>query len=82
MTELFDLPVEVRLGGEGRVEAVRMPEGWRVVERTANRWLVDIDWWRRPVRRDYRRCVLRGGDCVELYRDLETDAWHLARRYD
>ena len=81
MTELFDLAVEVRLAGE-RVEAVRMPEGWRVVARTTNRWLVDVDWWRLPARRDYRRCLLRSGDCVELYRDLESGAWHLARRYD
>lgn len=83
MTELFDLPVEVRLGGEEEdVAAVRMPEGWRVVARTTNSWMVDTGWWRRRVRREYRRCVLRSGDCVELYRDLETGAWHLARRYD
>jgi hypothetical protein len=82
VTELFDLPVEVRLGGDGRVEALRLPVGWRVVTRTLNRWLVEIDWWREPVRRDYRRCLVRSGDCVELYHDLGTDAWHLARRYD
>jgi hypothetical protein len=82
VTELFDLPVEVRVGGGGRIEAVRLPEGWRVVTRTVNRWLVEIDWWRDPVRRDYRRCLVRSGDCVELYHDLETGAWHLARRYD
>lgn len=82
MTELFDLPVEVRLAGDGRVEALRLPEGWRVVTRTVNRWLVEIDWWRDPVRREYRRCLVRSGGCVELYHDLETGAWHLARRYD
>lgn len=82
MTELYDLPIEVRLAREGKVEAVRLPGGWRLVTRHLNRWLVEVDWWRRPVRRDYRRCRLSDGDCVELYRDLDTDAWHLARRYD
>ncbi len=82
MTELFDLPVEVRLDAEAEVEAVRMPEGWRVVARTTNSWMVDTGWWRQRVRREYRRCLLRSGDCIELYQDLETGAWHLARRYD
>jgi hypothetical protein len=82
MTELLGLPTEVRLGPGGAVQAVRLPEGWRVVERTTARWRVETDWWREPVRRDYHRCVTRTGECVEVYRDLGTDAWQLARRYD
>lgn len=82
MTELYDLPTEVRLTTDARLQAVRLPEGWRLVERTTNRWRVETDWWRDPVARDYRRCVTRSGECIEVYRDLRTDAWHLARRYD
>jgi hypothetical protein len=82
MTELLDEPIEVRLAADGRIEALRLPEGWRVVVRTANRWLVDTDWWRRPIRRDYRRCLTRSDECVEVYRDLDSGAWHLSRRYD
>ncbi len=82
MTELYELPVEVRLGGEGRIEAVRLPEGWRLVDRTTARWLVETDWWREPVSRDYRRCLLRAGECVEVFRDMRSGAWYLARRYD
>jgi hypothetical protein len=82
MTELLDEPTDVRLSLDGRVEAVRLPEGWRTVARTTSRWLVEIDWWREPVRREYRRCLTRTHECVELYLDLETGAWHLARRYD
>ena len=83
MTELYELPTEVRLATDGRrVQAIRLPEGWRLVERTSNRWLVETDWWREPVSRDYRRCLTRSGECVEIYHDLGTDAWHLARRYD
>lgn len=82
MTELYDLPVEVRLTGDGRVQAVRLPEGWRLVERATSRWVVETDWWRDPVSRDYRRCLTRSGECVEVYCDRRTGGWHLARRYD
>jgi hypothetical protein len=82
MTELLNLPVEVHLTDDGRVDSVRLPEGWRVVARTTTRWLVETDWWRQPVEREYRRCTTRGGECVELYRDLRTGAWFLGRRYD
>jgi hypothetical protein len=82
VTELYELPVEVRTTSDGRVQAVRLPEGWRLVERTTSRWVVETDWWRDPVSRDYRRCLTRSGECVEVYRDRRTGAWHLARRYD
>jgi len=82
MTELYELPTEVRLAAGGGIQAIRLPEGWRLVERTSNRWLVETDWWREPVSRDYRRCVTRSGECVEVYHDLALDSWHLARRYD
>ena len=82
MTELVDVPVEVRPGAGGAVEAVRLPEGWRLVARTTNRWVVETDWWRQPVRREYRRCVTRAGDCIELSLDLDDGRWRLVRRYD
>jgi hypothetical protein len=82
MTELLDIPTEVRLSDDGRIEALRLPEGWRVVARTTSRWLVETDWWREPVRREYRRCTTRAGECVEVFRDLDTGAWRLGRRYD
>jgi hypothetical protein len=82
VTELLGEPVAVRLGADGALRAVRTPSGWREVGRTTNRWLVETDWWRRAVRRDYRRCLTRDGECLEVYRDLEEDRWWLARRYD
>jgi len=82
VTELLDLPTEVRLSGDGRIEALRLPEGWRVVTRTTSRWVVETDWWREPVRREYQRCITRAGECVEVFRDLDTGAWRLGRRYD
>ena len=84
MTELLEGAVDVR--GEGTnpatPTALRTEAGWRRVERVATRWVVETDWWRRPVRREYLRCLLAGGECCEVYRDLEGSGWFWSRRYD
>jgi len=90
MTELLDTAVEVRLDPTGALVAFRrqgsggVPSShpWRTVERTTARWVVDTDWWREPARREYRRCLIEGDECVELALDLDTGAWTLSRRYD
>jgi len=112
MTELLDGVAEVRLDQRtGALRAVRLSGRWHPVSRVASRWVVETDWWRIPVRRQYFRLLLgvgggerrrsgvregeeggrpvmpavdegRGGECVELYRDLETGVWHWSRRYD
>lgn len=83
MTELLQEPLEVRTDAVGRPVAVRRPGwGWRRVERITNHWLVETDWWRTPVRRHYHRLLLSDEDCIEMYRELGDDSWHLSRRYD
>lgn len=88
MTELLaDGSVEVRAGAGGDPVAVRGGGGgWRPVTHTLSRWVVDTDWWRTPVRREYRRCLVDGGECLELCRELDDApspwAWRVVRRYD
>lgn len=82
MTELICGEAEVRTNPSGQPAAVRVDGVWRPVSEVALAWRVETDWWRAPVRRDYVRCLLRSGACVDLYRDLETEAWHWERRYD
>jgi hypothetical protein len=86
MTELLDAGEgegeQVRVAADGSPSAVRLGDGWRAVTRTVNRWVVETDWWRMPVRREYRRCLVAGGDCLELCRDLDTVRWTVVRRYD
>lgn len=81
MTELLTGVVEVRLTG-GAPTAIRPARRWLRVTRVINRWLVEIDWWRVPVRRHYHRCLMADGQCLEIYHDLEAHQWRLARRYD
>ena len=72
----------VRCDPGGVPVAVRLDGRWHTVEGEVARWLVDTDWWRTPARRDYRRCLLAGGECVELALDLDARAWSVVRRYD
>lgn len=59
---------------------------WRgkthAVEGIAQRWRVDVDWWRRRVWREYFKLFTKSGLLVELYCDLLTGEWYLQRLYD
>lgn len=82
MTELLTGIAEVRAGPGGAPAAVRVDGIWHAVTEVALTWRVETDWWRTPVRRDYVRCLLRTGACVDLYHDLDAGTWHWERRYD
>ncbi len=62
---------------------------WRerrhVVQDLADRWQVDVDWWRGRVRRDYFKLTTRGGLLVIIYHQYHPstdDSWYLQRLYD
>lgn len=46
------------------------------------RWLVDVDWWSRPVSREYWKVLLRGKLLCEIYHDLDQEGWFVERIYD
>jgi hypothetical protein len=79
LTRLFDPPrgVDVDLGAEGAPSRV---DGIPAI--AANRWLVEVDWWRRPVAREYWKLVVGDSLLCEVYHDLDLDAWFLERVYD
>jgi hypothetical protein len=82
VTELLLGGAEVRLNPDGEPAAIRRDGRWLNVIETALVWRVETDWWRVPVCRDYFRCLLAGGECVEVFRNLTDGSWHWARRYD
>jgi hypothetical protein len=46
-------------------------------------WVADLDWWSRPVSREYWKVLLRDRLLCEIYRDRELgDAWFVERVYD
>jgi hypothetical protein len=82
MTELLEGAAEVRISAQGLPIALRTRAGWRQVVELALTWRVETDWWRMPIGRDYMRCLLADGECVDVYRDLSDGTWHWTRRYD
>ena len=51
--------------------------------RPVQRWLAEVDWWSRPVSREYWKVLLRGQLLCEIYRDLlAEDSWFIERVYD
>jgi hypothetical protein len=52
------------------------------VDRIANQWRVDIEWWRIRIWRDYFKLATTSGMLVVIYHDLVNDEWYLQRLYD
>ena len=83
MTELLNTPIDVQLRSDGAPSALRLPRrGWHDIARITNRWLVETDWWRDPVLREYHRVLTGDGECYEVFCDLLDHTWYISRRYD
>jgi hypothetical protein len=79
VTQVFRpaLVVQIKTGPEGGPVRVGDREA-----RAVSRWLVEQDWWRQPVRREYWKVLLEERTLCEIYRDLDREAWFLERLYD
>ncbi|MGH7642714.1 MAG: DUF6504 family protein [Candidatus Dormibacteria bacterium] len=78
--------IKVRVGGSPeRPRAVDCGSGWVAVAAVAERWRIEVGWWRlapeRPVRRDYWRVLLQDGNCLDLRRDPAAGDWSLERSW-
>ena len=83
MTRLCNPPlaIEVELGPDGA--PARVTGGpLRGPLRPASRWVADADWWSRPIAREYWKAILNQELLVEVFHDLQEDAWYLERIYD
>ena len=83
MTRLLDpaVEIEVEIGPEGqpgRIVRGPMAGGLEPLQR----WMVEVDWWLRPVAREYWKVLLGGRWLCEMFHDLNQDAWFLERVYD
>jgi hypothetical protein len=54
------------------------------VERVIESWRLDADWWSDAggVARVYFKLITKTGLLCEIYRDITTDAWMMAKIYD
>ena len=74
-------PVEVRLGADARPAYLRGGPLVGELEAVAH-WRAELDWWDRPVDRDYWKVLLEGRLLCELYHDRAEDAWFVERVFD
>lgn len=71
-------PVEVRTDPQGFPVSLKRDQGSpRRVLTVRERWRIDDEWWRDPIRREYHTLVLEDGGLVQVYRDLRENRWHL-----
>jgi hypothetical protein len=74
-------PIEVETDEQEQPRSIR-GEPLAGPVQPVQRWIAEVDWWSRPVAREYWRVVLRGRLLCEIYRDLEEGTWYVERVYD
>jgi hypothetical protein len=67
-------PVVVQVTN-GLPVAVIDGEHQTTIERIQDRWHIDDEWWREPIRRRYYRVALETGRVRTLYHDQARDLW-------
>jgi hypothetical protein len=75
------MAIEVRTGADGAPCHIRGEPLMGDVQ-PVQHWLAEVDWWSRPVSREYWRVLLRERLLCEIYRDRDQDAWFVERIYD
>ncbi len=85
MTRLWPegTPIVVFQNGSDVPDRITWQGQTHPVSEIAKRWRVSAEWWRgEPVARDYFKLTTTTGLLLIIYRDLQTDTWHLQRLYD
>ena len=72
--------VAVELGPEGA--PARLSGAFQGALDPQGRWLVEQDWWERPVAREYWKVLLEDHVLLEVFHDLLENRWYLERLYD
>lgn len=50
------------------------------IEQIQDTWVIDDEWWRDPISRQYFQVVLEGGVIRTIFHDRTSDTW-FAQRY-
>ncbi len=75
-------PVEVQYASPDNPQALTWRGKTHPIQGIAERWRVDVDWWRAHIWREYFKLYTRTGLLVVVYRDLLDERWYLQRLYD
>ncbi len=71
--------VEVVVEERRPVALIEPPHRHRI-ERIQDTWIIDDEWWRDPISRQYFQVLLEGGIVRTIYHDRTSDTW-FAQRY-
>jgi hypothetical protein len=84
MTRLWPAgqPIRVQTGDRDCPEQLTWQGQAHPVEGIANRWLVDEDWWKQRIWREYFKLFTTTGLLLVIYHDLVADRWYVQRLYD
>ena len=83
MTFLVNPPREIEVWADADGTPQRIgTEPLAGAVRPVLRWVAEVDWWSRPVSREYWRVLLREQLLCEIYRDREQEAWFVERIFD
>jgi hypothetical protein len=74
-------PIEVETDEHQRPRSIRGEPLIGPVQ-PVQHWIAEVDWWSRPVSREYWRVLLSDRLLCEIYRDLEEGTWYVERVYD
>lgn len=69
-------PVTV-VAASGRPASLVINRQERQVERIQDTWIIEDEWWRQPIERQYYSLLLDDGTCRTVFHDRVADAWFL-----
>ncbi len=70
------LAITVTVDGS-RLQSIFINRQARQVERVQDSWIIEDEWWRQPIARQYFALLLDDGTRRTVYHDRVTNAWFL-----
>lgn len=84
MVKLLEKPQEIRVRANASGVPLSLSRDGKREKVTAiyNRWRVADQWWGKEVERHYFRVKTSKGLACDIYHDIITNHWYLARIHD
>ncbi len=68
-------PIRVTIAN-GLPARVTIERSMRTVERVQDTWIIEDEWWRQPISRQYYALILDSGAFLTVFHDRVEDSWH------
>lgn len=71
------VPVTVVTTPEGAPHALTINRQHHLVERLQDTWIIEDEWWRDPIQRQYFSLLLEDGTRRTIFHDRIANTWYL-----